>query len=52
MANENFYTSLGYGLAEVKGRRHGKFVEPAYAQSAEYRDFWDKLGRGEFGARK
>ena len=26
------------------------FVEPAYRQSAEYRMFWDKLGRGEYDA--
>ena len=26
------------------------FVDPAYRQSAEYRSFWDKLGRGEYDA--
>ena len=26
------------------------FVEPAYPQSAEYRQFWDTLGRGEYQA--
>jgi len=26
------------------------FVEPAFANSSEYRDFWDRLGRGEFQA--
>src|SRR5271165_7158216 len=26
------------------------FVEPAYAQSAEYQEFWRKLNRGEFVA--
>src|SRR3546814_16454281 len=29
---------------------HSMFVEPADAQSAEYRAFWDKLRRGEYDA--
>src|SRR3546814_15717142 len=41
-ANENFLKPLGYSLAEVKGKHHSMFVTPAYAQSAEYRAFWDK----------
>src|SRR5262245_48425861 len=28
------------------------FVEPSYAKSSEYADFWTKLGRGEFDARE
>src|SRR5262245_19593690 len=49
-ANENFLRAMGYTLAEVKGRHHSMFVEPAYKDSAEYRDFWAKLNRGEFQA--
>src|SRR3546814_16097655 len=49
-ANENFLKPLGYSLAEVKGKHHSMFVEPADAQSAEYRAFWDKLRRGEYDA--
>jgi methyl-accepting chemotaxis protein len=47
-ANANFLKTLGYSLEEIKGRHHSMFVEPGYAQSAEYRHFWEKLGRGEF----
>ncbi|NDW03483.1 methyl-accepting chemotaxis protein [Jiella pacifica] len=47
-ANENFCNALGYGLDEIQGRNHSMFVEPAYASSADYREFWAKLGRGEF----
>ncbi len=47
-ANENFLKALGYRLAEVKGRHHGLFVEPAYRETAEYRQFWAALNRGEF----
>lgn len=47
-ANENFLQTLGYTLDEVKGRHHRMFCDPAYVQSVEYRNFWEKLGRGEF----
>ena len=49
-ANENFLTALGYSLDEIKGRHHSIFAEPGVSQSLEYRQFWDKLGRGEFDA--
>jgi methyl-accepting chemotaxis protein len=49
-ANDNFLAAMGYELDEVKGRHHSMFVEPAYAKSAEYRSFWEALGRGEFRA--
>ena len=47
-ANENFLHTVGYSLDEIKGRHHSIFVDPSYRESAEYRAFWDKLGRGEF----
>lgn len=47
-ANENFLGAMGYTLDEIQGQHHRMFVEPAYAQSAEYADFWRRLGRGEF----
>jgi methyl-accepting chemotaxis protein len=49
-ANDNFLNALGYTLAEVQGKHHGMFVDPAYRQTPEYRMFWEKLGRGEFDA--
>ncbi len=49
-ANDNFCNALGYALSEIKGRHHSMFVEPQFAQSTEYRDFWTKLGRGEYQA--
>ncbi|WP_232845662.1 methyl-accepting chemotaxis protein [Aurantimonas marina] len=51
-ANENFCSAVGYDVSEIAGRHHSMFVEPAYAQSAEYKAFWAKLGRGEFDARE
>jgi methyl-accepting chemotaxis protein len=51
-ANENFLRTLGYTLDEVRGRHHSMFAEPGYAASVEYRQFWEKLNRGEFDAGK
>ncbi len=47
-ANENFLNTLGYTLAEIKGKHHRMFCDQAYANSDAYRLFWEKLGRGEF----
>jgi methyl-accepting chemotaxis protein len=49
-ANDNFLNALGYSLAEIKGQHHSMFVDPAFRDSAEYRMFWAKLGRGEYDA--
>ena len=46
-ANENFLSALGYTLEEIKGRHHSMFVDAAYANSSEYREFWTRLNRGE-----
>ena len=49
-ANENFLTTLGYRLDEIKGQHHRLFVEPNYAQSTEYTEFWRKLNSGDYVA--
>ncbi|MEW4455534.1 PAS domain-containing methyl-accepting chemotaxis protein [Bremerella sp. JC817] len=49
-ANDNFLNALGYSLKDIQGRHHSMFVENDYAASAEYREFWAKLNRGEFDA--
>jgi len=49
-ANENFLKTVGYALAEIQGKHHSMFVEPAMRDSAEYREFWAKLNRGEYSA--
>ncbi len=49
-ANENFLSAVGYSLDEIQGRHHQKFVEPAYAGSQEYKQFWRDLGAGNFKA--
>jgi methyl-accepting chemotaxis protein len=47
-ANDNFLKPMGYTLEEVKGRHHSMFVEEAKRQSLEYKEFWARLGRGEY----
>ena len=49
-ANENFVDVMGYSQAELIGKPHSLFVSPAYAASAEYREFWDRLRAGQFQA--
>jgi len=49
-ANDNFLNILGYRLDDVKGKSHSLFVEPSCRDGAEYRQFWDKLQRGEYDA--
>ncbi|WP_304277549.1 methyl-accepting chemotaxis protein [Caulobacter segnis] len=49
-ANENFLKTMGYAAHEVIGRKHSMFVEPAYRDSQDYADFWDRLKRGEYQA--
>lgn len=46
-ANDNFCSTLGYDLKEIQSKHHRMFVDPKYADSLEYRQFWDKLSRGE-----
>jgi methyl-accepting chemotaxis protein len=49
-ANENFLTTLGYTLEEIRGRHHSMFCDPAYAGSAAYKEFWRSLAAGQFAA--
>ena len=49
-ANQNFLSTLGYSLDEIKGKHHSMFVEPSVRDSNDYREFWARLNRGEFQA--
>jgi methyl-accepting chemotaxis protein len=49
-ANENFLKIFGYALDEVVGKHHRIFCDPGYAETPEYAQFWQKLGRGEYEA--
>jgi len=49
-ANANFLGTLGYSLAEIKGKHHSMFVEPSERDGAAYREFWATLNRGQYQA--
>lgn len=46
-ANDNFLNAVGYSLDEIQGKHHRMFCDPAYTESAEYRQFWMDLGNGK-----
>lgn len=47
-ANENFCATVGYSLSEIQGKHHSIFADPAYAKSADYKKFWERLNAGEY----
>lgn len=49
-ANDNFLGAMGYTLEEIQGQHHSMFATTAIKQSGEYREFWQRLNRGEFFA--
>ena len=49
-ANENFLATVDYRLEEIQGKHHQMFVAPSERDTAAYREFWAKLGRGEYEA--
>lgn len=49
-ANKNFLSTMGYELREIQGKHHSLFVEANEKNSSEYREFWQKLKRGEYQA--
>ncbi|MFK8079821.1 MAG: PAS domain S-box protein [Granulosicoccus sp.] len=46
-ANDNFLSTMNYGLEEIVGQHHRIFCEDDYSRSAEYAEFWSKLKSGE-----
>ncbi len=51
-ANDNFLSTVGYTLDEIQGKHHSMFVDEAFKQSAEYKEFWAALNRGEYEAKE
>lgn len=47
-ANTRFLDIVGYQLEELKGQHHRLLVDSDYAQSPDYRAFWETLRRGEY----
>lgn len=51
-ANDQFLRGMGYSLAQIKGKHHSLFCDPQEVSSAQYKDFWATLNRGEFVANR
>lgn len=49
-ANENFLKTVGYDLEEIEGRHHRMFCEESYANSEDYKLFWQNLRNGNFSS--
>lgn len=49
-ANDNFLKTMGYAIEEIRGKHHSIFVPPAKRDTAEYREFWQRLRNGEFNS--
>ena len=47
-ANSNFLSTMGYRLDEILGKHHSLFCTPEHMGSDAYRQFWQRLNRGEF----
>ncbi|MBB3999271.1 PAS domain S-box protein [Aureimonas pseudogalii] len=47
-ANANFLDAMGYERHEIIGRHHSMFVDPSFAESDQYRQFWEGLRSGSF----
>jgi methyl-accepting chemotaxis protein len=49
-ANDNFLSTFGYTLQEIRGKHHSLFIEEATRNSPSYRLFWEKLNHGDYDA--
>ncbi|MEO0412477.1 MAG: PAS domain S-box protein [Pseudomonadota bacterium] len=49
-ANANFLSVMGYTLDDIVGQHHQIFVDPSYAATQDYTEFWDGLRSGEVQA--
>lgn len=47
-ANENFLSTVGYSLEEIRGKHHRMFCDTEYAATPAYDAFWKKLNSGLF----
>ncbi|WP_247332291.1 PAS domain-containing methyl-accepting chemotaxis protein [Bradyrhizobium sp. 21] len=49
-ANAHFLGTLGYSLAEIKGKHHSMFVQPSERDGPAYRELWATLNDGQYQA--
>jgi len=46
-ANQNFLSTMGYSLSELKGKHHRVFCNKETTSSSEYAAFWTNLANGK-----
>jgi methyl-accepting chemotaxis protein len=46
-ANANFLEAMGYTIADIKGQHHRMFCDPDFAQTDEYKVFWEEIAAGK-----
>ena len=47
-ANNLFLAITGYSRDEIIGKHHSIFISKKYKLSREYKEFWEKLNKGQF----
>lgn len=47
-ANDNFLNLFGYSFDEIGGKHHRMFCAAEFAESNDYRRFWEKLTAGHY----
>lgn len=47
-ANQNFLSTMGYGLEDIIGKPHHIFCFDDYLASQEHQGFWQRLSKGEY----
>ena len=47
-ANDTFLGVVGYALEEIQGRHHSLLIDDASSRSADYKEFWATLRRGQY----
>ncbi len=48
VANDNFLSTTGYMLNDIKGKHHRMFCTSDEVNSQQYSQFWQRLNRGEY----
>lgn len=49
-ANDNFLKGTGYTLEQIVGKHHRIFCSSDYANSEDYKQFWQSLAKGELAS--
>ncbi|MEO9273435.1 methyl-accepting chemotaxis protein [Marinomonas sp. 5E14-1] len=51
-ANDRFLQGMGYSLEQIKGEHHRIFCTSEESSSEVYKQFWERLNKGEFVAER